>query len=232
MKRDILYLIIIAALLFAAFFFYNRTRILRDRNDQKDVIISEQHDSIRYHKNDKGRIVSEKLAAQATAREIAKAYPQLEKELREDFDVKMKDLRAYIKNQIQVQGNGRSTVTNNYYTDSVGTKVEYRDINFDDGYLRFQSSVFEGLDFGDSRYTYTDTIRTVISGKRKWLFGKETVHAESSLSNPAAKVTGTTNILINNYRDKRFCVYVGPGYDFLNNQMTINVGVGYTLIKF
>lgn len=201
-------------------------------NRQKDSIISEITDSIRYHKNDKGRIVAEKLAAEASSREIAKAYPKLEKEIKEDFAVKMKDLRAYIKNQIQVQGNGRSTVTNNYYTDSLGNKVEYRDVNFDDGYLKFQSSVFEGLDFGDSKYTYTDTIRTVISRKKKWLFGKETLHAESSLSNPAAKVTGTTNILINNYRDKRFCVYVGPGYDFLNNQVTINVGVGYTLIKF
>lgn len=232
MTKDIIYLIVISVLLFTSLWFYNRSQRLSALNDNQESIIAEKNDSIRYHINDKGRVVSEKLAAEAASKQIAEAYPQLEKELKDAFDLKLRDLRVFIKNEIQATGQGKSTVVNNYYTDSLGNKIEYRDVKFSDGYLKFESSVFEGLDFGDVKYEYRDTISTVISSSKKWLFGKETLRAKSSLNNPNARVTGTTNILINNYRDKRFCVYVGPGYDFLNNQLTLNVGVGYALIKF
>lgn len=232
MTKDIIYLIVISVLLFTSLWFYNRSQKLSALNDNQESIIAEKNDSIRYHINDKGRIVADKLAAEATSKQIAEAYPQLEKELKDAFDLKLRDLRVFIKNEIQATGQGKSTVVNNYYTDSLGNKVEYRDVKFNDGYLKFESSVFEGLDFGDAKYVYTDTITTTISSAKKWFLGKETLRAQSALNNPNAKVINTTNILINNYRDKRFCVYVGPGYDFLNNQLTLNVGVGYALIKF
>lgn len=232
MTRDITYFIVIAALLFASLFFYNRTQTLKERNQDKDSIISEKNDSLRYTKNENGRIVAEKNAAIASSREIAKAYPQLEKELKEDFAVKIKNLRTYIRSEILAQGQGKATVINNYHIDSTGNKIEYRDVKFNDGYLTFESSIFEGLDFGDSKYSYADTISTVISVKKKWFLGNEKFYASSMLRNPNAKVINSTSILIDNVKDKRFCVYVGPGYDFLNNQVTLNVGVGYALIKF
>ena len=232
MAKDNWYLIIIAFLLLALGISVQRWISFKKDSKDKDSIIAEQNDTIRYRKNQFGRLVSEKLAAQATAREIAKAYPTLEKELKDEFNVKMRDMRAYIQNVVQAQGGGKSTVVNNYYVDSLGKKIEYRDVNFDDGYLKFKSSVFEDLDFGDAEYVYSDTITSVITSKKKWLFGNEKLFASTSLRNPNAKSIATTNILVNDYRDKRFVIYGGVGYDPFNNKVVINVGLGYALIKF
>lgn len=230
--RDVVYLVIICVLLVLGLIILDSKDEWKEKAKQKDSIIAEKNDTIRYHKNESGRIVAEKNAALASSKEIAKAYPQLEKELKEDFDIKIKNLKTYIRNEIIASGGGKASVTNNYIIDSAGNKVEYRDVKFDDGYLKFESLVFEGLDFGESKYTYQDTITTAIHAKKNWIFGRERLLAVSSLRNPAARVSATTNILVDNYRDKRFCIYVGPGYDFLNNKMTINVGVGYAIFKF
>lgn len=232
MKRDTIYFIIIAILLFATGFFATRWMRAKKSSEDKDSIIAEKNDTIRYHINDKGRIVAEKNAAVASSKEIAKAYPQLEKELKDDFDIKIKNLKAYIRNEIIASGGGKASVTNNYYTDSAGNKVEYRDVKFSDGYLKFESTVFEGLDFGESKYTYQDTIVTAIHSKKNWIFGRERLLAVSSLRNPNARVSSTTNILIDNYRDKRFVIYGGVGYDPFNNRPAITVGVGYAIFKF
>lgn len=194
-------------------------------------IIAEKEDTLRYERNSKGRIVAEKIAAEATVKQLKDFYPEVVRELKEEFDVKMKDMKAYVKNQIVAQGSGKALVTNNYYTDSSGVRVEYRDVNFDDGYLKFKSSIFEGLDFGESTYTYTDTISTVIYHKKNWLFGKERTYASTGLRNPNAKIIGSTNLLVSE-RDKRFVIYGGIGYDPLNNRPALTIGIGYAIIKF
>lgn len=224
---------VVPAVILLLLFIVLMTLWRESENDVKNLraIVDEKNDSLRYERNDKGHIISQKRAAEATAKQLAEAYPEVVRELSEEFDVKMKDMKAYVQNQFKAQGQGRASITNNYYTDSTGAKVEYKDFAFDDGYLKFESVMFEGLDFGESKYTYTDTISTVIHRKKNWLFGKEYLYSSSSLKNANARVTGTTNLLTG-VRDKRIVIYAGVGYDFLNNRPSLNVGVGYALIKF
>jgi hypothetical protein len=69
--------------------------------------------------------------------------------------------------------------------------------------------------------------------KKKWLgFGKDQLYATTSLRNPNAKVISATNLLVDTFKDKRWIVYVGVGYDPINNTVTPNIGVGYSLLKF
>lgn len=231
MKRDVIYLIVIACLLALGFFFYDRWQKLREINTQKDTIIAEQNDSIRHRTNEYGRVVAEKLAAQATAKQLAEAYPQLEKELKDEFDIKIRDLKSYIRNQITARGQGQASVVNNYYIDSAGNKIATRDLRFADGYLDFRSTI-DTTSLANSTYTYTDTIVTAIHSRKKWFLGKESLYASSSLKNPNARVTASTNLLVDDVRDKRFVIYVGAGYDPFAQQATINIGLGYALIKF
>jgi len=232
MDRDLVYVGIIAVASLLAFYLFHRNRDLAEQIDHKNNIIAEKEDTIRYKTNNEGKLVAEKLAAQATAKEIAKAYPNIEEEIKRDFDVKLGDMKAYIKNQFAANGKGNSTINNHYYTDSAGNEFKRRDLLFQDGYLRFTASIYDSADIASSFYTYSDTITTVIHSKKKWFLGKESLYASSLLRNPNAKVTGTTNLLVDTYRDKRFVIYVGAGYDPFNNQPTISLGVGYALIKF
>lgn len=231
MKKDITYLIIIVVIGFIAFYFFNRNRILRETIDRKDSILAEKNDSLRYRRNREGQLIAEKLVAEGTTKEIASAYPKLAKELKDEFDVKIKDLKAYVKNEIAVQGKGNSQITN-YYGDSTNKATRRRDLLFHDGYLRFSATIYDSIDAADSFYSYQDTITTIIHGRRKWFMGREKLFASSSLKNPNAKVIGTTNILVDSYKDKRFVVFVGVGYDPFSNKVIINGGLGYALFKF
>ena len=166
----------------------------------------------------------------ASRDQIAAAYPEIVKELKEEFDVKLKDMEVYIKNEFKAQGSGNGTVIHNHYTDSSGTTVPYWEVKAFDGYLDFSGKVSDSLSM-DYKYTYTDTITTVISTKKKWFLGKETTYANSMLRNKNAKVTGATNVMVDK-KDKRFVIYVGVGYDPFMGQPTISVGGGFALIKF
>lgn len=231
MNRDIIYLIVIACLLGLGFFFYDRWQKLREVNQQKDSIIAEQNDTIRHRINQFGKVVAEKLAAQATARQLAEAYPQLEKELKDEFDIKIRDLKSYIRNEITARGQGQASVTNNYYIDSLGNKIATRDLRFNDGYLDFRSTI-DSTSLANSVYIYTDTIVTAIHSKKKWFLGSEKLFASSMLKNPNARVSASTNLLVDDYRDKRFVIYVGAGYDPFNNRPVISAGIGYAIFKF
>lgn len=228
-KPEHFVILLLALIIMFLIFYANHRR--KQLIDNYNSIVAEKDDTIRYERNDKGHIVAQKLAAEATAKQLKESYPEIVKELKEEFDVKMKDLKAYVKNEFSANGKGDASVTNNYYTDSAGNEVRRRDLLFQDGYLRFSATIYDSTTFASSFYSYSDTITTVVHTKRKWFLGKESLYASTSLKNPNAKVTGTTNLLVN-VRDKRFVVYGGVGYDPLNNRPAITIGLGYALIKF
>lgn len=230
--------IIIVILLFLLAFMFQRLNRLSSMVDNRDAIIAEKNDSLSYERNKYGRLVAEKLAVEASYKEIRDAYPRLAAELKNEFDVKIKDLKAYVKNTIEASGSGNAVVHNHYtLPDSTGKRYPYWELKASDGYLDFSADVIDSL-HAPYRYTYTDTITTVVSTRKKWLFGKETLHASTSLRNPNAKVSESTNILINKYKDKRWIVYAGVGYGatFTKDQFlsgpTMSVGVGYAFVKF
>jgi hypothetical protein len=211
------------------FYIGDQNRKMRERLRQKETIITEQNAEIKYRKNKEGQLIAEKEIAEANVKAIAAAYPLLEKELSEQFDIKIKNLKAYIKNEFEARGSGTSTVTNNYYDSS--THQSYRRLNFNDGYLSFKSFI-DSTNNAISTYTYSDTITTVLSGKKTWFLGTEKLYATSKFNNPAAKISGSTNILVKDHKDKRFVISAGIYGDPILRSWGVGLHFGYALIKF
>jgi hypothetical protein len=226
------YPIIIGALVLILVLLGNYAIDLYSANKRKNTVISEKDDTIRHYINENGRVVAEKTAALITAKELSQAYPLIAAELKNDFDIKLKNLRAYMQSQFAAQGSGNATITNNYHIDSLGRKVHFKDFDVSDGYLTFHSVLYDSLVTAPYKYLYQDTISTAINVKKKWLFGNEKLYSSSMLKNPNAKVTGTTNILIDTHKDKRWYIGIGASYNPINNTIGPSVNVGYTLIKF
>lgn len=209
----------------------------KKESEQRATVIGEKNAIIEYHVNDKGKIVAQKEAAELKASDLEKAYPEIYKTLKEDMDVNFKRLKAFVQNEFEARGSGTGNITNNHYYDSAsGKNVTFRDFHMDDGYLTFDTRLFDSLSTSLYKYTYRDTAKTAIHGQKKWyqIFKSEKLYATTTFSNPSAKITGTTNIIIDNYRDKRIIVSVGMNYlPFCESQpFQPGIHVGYALFKF
>jgi hypothetical protein len=234
MRQHLTYLGLIALLILVCIFFASQWIHSAGVIGEQKSIIAEKTAQIEYHVNEKGKIIAEKVAAEASLKELSKAYPDLARELKDDFDVKMKQMKAYIRNEFEARGSGMSNITNNYY-DTI-TKKNVQRLEFNDGYLDF-SALIDSTNHALSTYVYSDTVRTVIHTKKKWFMGSEKLYASSSLSNPSARVNGTTNLLLKN-RDKRWVVSAGVSWAPVSaegwnaRQFVPTVTFGYALIKF
>lgn len=193
--------------------------------------LAEKDAQIAYRTAENGRIIAEKQAAEIRASDLAKAYPEVVEELKKEFDIKLKDVKAYVRHEIQAQGKGEGSTINYYYTDSTGVRRFQQEINVSDGYLQLDAVILDTNRYTYS-YLYTDTITTVLSTKRKWFLGNEKLFATTRLRNPSARVTNTTNVLINDHRDKRFVLSAGAYYDPFRQNYGVGVHFGYALIKF
>lgn len=225
-------IIIIGILIMIMIYLLSRLEKAEAESERMESIIQEKEASIKYHESVTGRVIAEKEAATATTKEVIHAYSSIVKEMEREFDIKIKDVKAFVKSNFQAQGQGQATVINNFYKDSTGNEIKYKSVVFDDGYLHFESTVFDSLKAAFSKYTYSDTILMAFHGKRKWIFGKETLYASARLSNPSAKILNTTNVIIHEAKDKR--LFIGPmaGFDPFNTTMFIGIGIGYGLVKF
>lgn len=233
MKSNVPYIIVILILLFLAGWFYMELQEVKASDERKDTVIAEKNAEIKYRENEKGQIVAEKNAAIVSKKELEDAYPKIAEEIKNDFDLKLKNIRAFIKNEFEVRGKGTGTITNNHYFDSTSRKtVRFRDFKMNDGFLKFETKLFDSLTTSQYNYVYTDTASTAIHGKKNWVFGKERLYATTIFRNPDAKIIGTTNILVQDHKDKR--ISIGPGlmYDPFSNRFVVGIGVTYSLIKF
>jgi septal ring factor EnvC (AmiA/AmiB activator) len=193
-----------------------------------ESVISEKNAELEFFRSQTGKLLAQKNAAELRSKELEEAYPEIYNTLKKDFDIKVKDLKAYIKNEFKATGSGNADI-NNHYTTIIGGK-EATSLSVNDGYLAFEAVVKDSLN-APYTYTYSDTIQQAIAVKKKWILGRERLYGTATLSNPNAKVTGSTNVLINDYRDKRFGVGPFIGYNPFTNGVTIGIGVQYSLIK-
>lgn len=205
-------------------------RKLEAASNRKDTIIAEKNDSLRYERTESGRLRVEKDAAVATAEEFKNAYPQIADELKREFDVKIRDLKAYVRTEFQARGQGSGSISNTYYVDSAGRR--YKEFNMDDGYLKFKTTLFDSLIQAPYQYTYSDTLTYGFKMERKWFLGKERLVGFGGLRNPDAKITSATNVLIEDYKDKRWVVTAGAAVNPFDGKIIPMIGVGYALMKF
>jgi len=230
MKKDLTYLIVIAALAVVIYILFTRNQINAGNLHRATTIIQEQQAEISYRKDNEGRIIADKVAAEATAKQLAESYPSLANTLIKDFDIKLKNLRTVIQAEIRASGNGTGIIVRDtIYRDSVIANV-VDSIFASDQYLRFKGQVSkEGFAWN---YTYSDSLIFATHVKKKWIFGNEQLFVSGRLSNPSAKFTKQTAIRMENYRDKRFSVMAGALYDPFNNRVSVGVGIGFSLWKF
>lgn len=236
-KSHILYIIIIGIVLLVLFKVVSYAKKLHDEIGRKDSIIEEKVDSIHYHINEYNHVVGEKIAAVATNKELIKAYPDLVSEIRREFDIKAKEIRAIVRNEFAAHGQGNSTINNHYYTDSTGVQRSSWDLIASDGYLNFRATVIDSTS-APYKYNYSDTAITVISARKKWILGSEKLYSSTVFKNPNARINAGTSVLINNHRDKRWVISAGVSYLPLKygeswaEQIQPSITIGYALFKF
>lgn len=188
-------------------------------------VIEEKSSEVSYYKNENGKIVAEKKAAEITASELRKMYPEIQKSIAKDFGIKVKDLKLYMESQFKSTGGGKAEVHNHYYPDE---KTSYTEISANDGYLEFKGKVYDSLT-ASYQYSYTDTIKQTMSMKRDWILGNQYLYGSATLSNPNAKVTGGKAVLMKDYKDKRWGVGVGLFYD---GRPRLGLGIQYNVVRF
>jgi hypothetical protein len=202
----------------------NRIQGYKSALDERDAEIT-------YRKTQEGKLIADKQAAELRAREFQNAYPKLAEQISRQFDVKLKNLRAVIHAEFEARGSGNSVV--NHYYDSTGH--EAYEIQADDGYLQFKAQVYDSLN-APYEYTYRDSIRYVFHVKKQGFLGlgKRSLYASGMLSNPSAKITNSTSVLVREARDKRWGIgpYIGYGFGADGPQTTVGISIHYSLIKF
>lgn len=222
--------IIIAALLFISGFLFFRLRKSSAESDRKDTIIQEKESVARHWQTESGRNAMEKQAAIASEKEFRDSYPKFVDELKQEFNVKVKDLKAYVKAEFEVRGNGQGDISNTYLIDSAGRR--YKEFNMDDKYLTFRTILFDSAIHAPYDYTYRDTLTYGFTVKKKWFLGKETLYGFGGLRNPEAKIIKSTNVLIEDFKDKRFSIGPYVGYGVMGQRLEFGVSLQYALIKF
>lgn len=186
------------------------------------------------YKTTNGHLVTEKQAAELRVKELKEAMPRLADEITKSFDIKLKNLRAYMQSSFQAQGSGQAKIIRDtlHVRDSIQNPYGFSVIS-QDGYLDHTVDINSQFDT-PYHYTYSDTIKQAFTMKGKW-YQKKHLYGQATLSNPNAIVTNTDAVLINEYKDKRFGIgpYIGWG---LNNklqpQTTVGISFHYSLIKF
>ena len=219
-----------AIVLMSVIWIIHEMRKMKKNEENYQSIIREKDAIITYKTNKEGDLIAQKDAAMGSYKQLAEAYPQITESIQKDFDIKLKNLKAYMQAEFQARGSGNSQVTNNYYIDSAGNKVEYFKLKASDGYLDFNADVYSPKN-APYTYSYTDSIQYTISTDKKWFLGNERLLASGKLSNPGAKITNTTSYLVESYRDKRF--YLGAGMSYgLDGRFVPSIQIGYAFIKF
>lgn len=230
MKTHIYYITALTIAGFIIFYFYDKDRKSQAREKQYQSVITEKDAVIKYHVNDKGKIIAEKEASQISTKEFLDAYQSEAERLRNDMDIRTKNLRAYIQASFDAKGQGTGSVINNYY-DSAGHKMLTRHFTMTDGYLTF-NAIIDSTAKSNYVYDYQDSLIYAFHVKKKWLLAPEKFYGSGMLSNKNAKITNATNVLINDYKDKRWVISAGVGYDPFSNQFRPVVSLGYALFKF
>lgn len=203
---------------------------LQSKNKSQSSVIAEKNDSIHYHKTKNGQLVADKVAAEMKAKDLEKNYPALAKQV-EQMGIELKSVKAVMQLGFTAHGSGNSYITHNHYVDSTGKQMDSIGFKVSDGFLALRATIYDSIR-APYKYKYSDVITMTMHTEKKWLFGKETLYGSGVLGNPNAKITNSTNVLMKDYKDKRFSIGPYVGYDPIQNRPSVGIGVQWALIKF
>lgn len=205
-----------------------RLSIVSRKLDSSDSALIEKTDSIRYFNSKSGKTVAVKAAAEITKADLKEHYQDLAADL-QDMKVKLNSVRAVLRAVVEAKGEGGVTIVHDTVRLPGVVPVILDSVFISDGWLSLRGGI-KDQQFG-YRYTYQDSIVMSNSAKKKWLFGKETLIGSARLSNPSARVTSMTSILIKQPRDKRFVISAGLNYNPFTNTVAPGIHCGFALIK-
>src|SRR5687768_14540197 len=198
---------LIAAMALVIAFLVWRTAKLTENLASTKQILLEKETAISAFKSQSGKTVTEKPAAEINKSDLDKHYQDLAADLK-DMRIKLNSVRAVLKASIEAKGEGTVTIVHDTVRVPGMPPVSADSLFIDDGYLSLKAGIP-----GRYRYLYQDSIVMAIAGKKKWLFGKETLWGSARMSNPNSRALNQTAILIQGRRDKRFYVGIGANYD-------------------
>ncbi len=227
------YVLIITALLVVIFFLFRANEKTTQENREKDSVIAEKNDVIRYRTNALGRVIAEKTAADIELKDLRKSYPMLVETINK-LGIKVNRLVAAAQGGFTATGSGEVKII--HHTDTIRAEGlaplvgGVAEIN--DGYLKMNGTIrTDVIDYFDYNYTYSDTL-TLAFTKKKRFFRGDVITVSGSMSNPHAKFTSMTGVLVHKIKPKRFNVSVGAYYDPIRNQYGPAVTFGYSVIRF
>lgn len=185
------------------------------------------------YRNDNGRLLSQVSAAEIRAKDIEKQLPEVYASLKKDFDIKSRNLRAYMQAEFVARGSGNATITKIDTVLQTNSKFEPFAVIVQDGYLSLQADVYDSLT-APYEYEYADTIKYAFHMKGKFLQRKQ-LYGTGMLSNPNAMIVNSDAVLVNEFKDKRWGI--GPALTYgvsSDGKLNFNFGISvhYSLIKF
>ncbi len=209
------------------------------------------------YKNKHGKLLTQKQAAEIRAGDLERLLPHVAESIRKDFDLKFKNLRAYVEGSFQASGSGNATITSiPYVTDTTLLDTpDYSVYQKPDGTVRmkkngvwvtlYDSTAFEPfalvaddgyLNFkadvysqfdAPYEYTYSDTVKYAFHMRGKWL-QKKKLYATGMLSNKNARILNSEAVLVNEFRDRRWSV--GPCISWgVDQHLQTNFTVGFSI---
>jgi hypothetical protein len=209
-----------------------RLSVVNQKLDSSNSVLSEKSDSIRYFRSESGKQVAVKSVAEITKADLKSHYQDLAADL-QDMKIKLNSVRAVLKAVVEAKGEGtvkivRDTIFAPGYVPFIQDSVF-----INDSYLSLKAQIIPGTNdsYLSYKYVYQDSIVMAISEKKKWLFGKKTLYGSVRMSNPNARATNQTSILIKQ-RDRRFNLSIGISYLPFDNSFSPGVNIGYSLFRF
>ena len=229
-----------------AFLLFRSCDQVTEVRDSLSSIIESREGEVRYLKTELGKTISEKQAAEVSAHQFREHYKKDLKRLEDEFNIKLKRIKVFATAPIQVDGEGMSFISEDPIDFTGNGKFHLLNLDslrlgngssshlmFSDKYLSFDVDMSEGREGGyKSTYTYRDTISYALHVKKRWIFGKERLYGSWMFENPNAVALNPESAVIEEYKDKRFAVTIGPYFDPFRGNYGVSIGLGWTLIKF
>jgi len=222
-------LITVGVLLILCGYLFWRLETKSRQLESKTSALEEKEATIREFRTASGRTATEKPTAEISNADFEKHYADIVKDLRQDMDIKLRNVVGVLKAEIEAQGKGELILVRDTIRVPGAVPMVLDSAFIDDGYLKLKGGI-TARTFGYN-YNYSDSLIFAVHSSRKWFLGNEKLVGTGRLSNPNAKITNQTSIVIRK-RDKRFVISAGVGYNPFTNQVVPSVHAGYALFKF